>query len=264
MKDLKFLYIISLIFTMSAVLMGCNTVKQELSQKQSPEKNTQWSYEGTTGPEHWGDLKTEYKMCLKGQEQSPIDIKTEQIKSTGEDANHLGINYKPIAFSIKNNGHSIEGKANSSDDYIMLGEDRYTLKQFHFHTPSEHQFEGKHADMELHLVHQNDQNQLAVVGIMIKEGQKNEVFAEMWENLPNSKNTQGNVQYTIDVQQLLPSDHSSFRYMGSLTTPPCTEGVQWIVMKQKIEMSKEQIEAFHKLVPTNNRPVQPINGREVF
>ncbi|NWK68978.1 carbonic anhydrase family protein [Bacillus paramycoides] len=263
MKGLKFLYMSPLILTISTVLMGCNTAKEEAPQKQSTEKNKQWSYEGITGPEHWGELRPEYKMCLNGQEQSPIDIKTEQIKQKG-DNNHFRINYQPISFSIKNNGHSIEGKANGSDDYLTLGEDRYSLKQFHFHTPSEHQFERKHADMELHLVHQNEKNQLAVIGIMIEEGQKNEVFAEMWENLPNSKNTQGDVQHTINIQQLLPSDHSSFRYMGSLTTPPCTEGVQWIVMKQKIEMSKEQIEAFRTLFPTNNRPVQPINGREVF
>ncbi|MBE5107910.1 carbonic anhydrase family protein [Bacillus thuringiensis] len=264
MKDLKFLRTSSLIFTISAMLIGCNTAKQEAPKKQSTEKNTQWSYEGTTGPEHWGELKPEYKMCLNGQEQSPINIKSEQITIKNDHDNRLQINYQPIAFSIKNNGHSIEGKANSSNDYLMLGENRYTLKQFHFHTPSEHQFDGKHADMELHLVHQNDQGQLAVIGIMINEGQKNEVFTEMWENLPSSKNTKVDVQHTIDIKQLLPSEQASFRYMGSLTTPPCTEGVQWIVMKQKIEMSKEQIEAFHTLFQKNNRPVQPINGREVF
>lgn len=175
MKGLKFVYKTPLILTTSVVLMGCNTAKQEAPQKQSTKENTQWSYEGTTGPEHWGELKPEYKMCLNGQEQSPIDIKTEQIKST-VDNNPLQINYQPISFSIKNNGHSIEGKANSSDNYLTLGGNRYTLKQFHFHTPSEHQFEGKHADMELHLVHQNDQGQLAVVGIMIKEGQKTKVL----------------------------------------------------------------------------------------
>ena len=263
MKGLKFVYKTPLILTMSVVLMGCNTAKQEAPQKQSTKKNTQWSYKGTTGPEHWGELKPEFKMCLNGQEQSPIDIKTEQIKST-VDNNLLQINYQPISFSIKNNGHSIEGKANSSDDYLTLGGNRYTLKQFHFHTPSEHQFEGKHADMELHLVHQNDQGQLAVVGIMIKEGQKNEGFAAMWQNLPHRKNIKADVQHTIDVKQILPSDHSSFRYMGSLTTPPCTENVQWIGMKQTIEMSKKQIKVFHKLFPTNNRPVQPINGRAVL
>ncbi|PEA31741.1 carbonic anhydrase [Bacillus toyonensis] len=263
MKGLKFVYKTPLILTMSVVLMGCNTAKQETPQKQSTKENTQWSYKGTTGPEHWGELKSEYKMCLNGQEQSPIDIKTEQIKST-VDNNPLQINYQPISFSIKNNGHSIEGKANSSDDYLTLGGNRYTLKQFHFHTPSEHQFEGKHADMELHLVHQNDQGQLAVVGIMIKEGQKNEGFAAMWQNLPHRKNIKADVQHTIDIKQILPSDHSSFRYMGSLTTPPCTENVQWIVMKQTIEMSKKQIKVFHKLFPTNNRPVQPINGRAVL
>ncbi|PGB58707.1 carbonic anhydrase [Bacillus toyonensis] len=262
MKGLKFVYKTPLILTMSVVLMGCNTAKQEAPQKQSTKENTQWSYEGTTGPEHWGKLKPEYKMCLNGQEQSPIDIKTEQRKST-VDNNPLQINYQPISFSIKNNGHSIEGKANSYDDYLTLEGNRYTLKQFHFHTPSEHQFEGQHADMELHLVHQNDQGQLAVVGIMIKEGQKNEGFAAMWQNLPYRKNIKADVQHTIDIQQILPSDHSSFRYMGSLTTPPCTENVQWIVMKQTIEMSKKQIKAFHKLFPTNNRPVQPINGRAI-
>ncbi|PEO55827.1 carbonic anhydrase [Bacillus toyonensis] len=263
MKGLKFVYKTPLILTMSVVLMGCNAAKQEAPQKQSTKKNTQWSYEGATGPEHWGELKPEYKMCLNGQEQSPIDIKTEQIKST-VDNNPLQINYQPISFSIKNNGHSIEGKANSSDDYLTLGGNRYTLKQFHFHTPSEHQFEGKHADMELHLVHQNDQGQLAVVGIMIKEGQKNEGFAAMWQNLPYRKNIKADVQHTIDIKQILPSDYSSFRYMGSLTTPPCTENVQWIVMKQTIEMSKKQIKVFHKLFPKNNRPVQPINGRAVL
>ncbi|PEN69889.1 carbonic anhydrase [Bacillus toyonensis] len=263
MKGLNFVYKTPLILTTSVVLMGCNTAKQEAPQKQSTKENTQWSYEGTTGPEQWGELKPEYKMCLNGQEQSPIDIKTEQIKST-VDNNPLQINYQPISFSIKNNGHSIEGKANSSDDYLTLGGNRYTLKQFHFHTPSEHQFEGKHADMELHLVHQNDQGQLAVVGIMIKEGQKNEGFAAMWQNLPHRKNIKADVQHTIDIKQILPSDHSSFRYMGSLTTPPCTENVQWIVMKQTIEMSKQQIKVFHKLFPTNNRPVQPINGRAVL
>jgi carbonic anhydrase len=138
MKSSKFLYKAPLILTMSAVLMGCNTAKQEqpnkdtTTQEKSTEKNTQWSYEGPTGPEHWGELKPEYKMCLNGQEQSPIDIKTEQIKSTGEDAKHLQINYQPISFSIKNNGHSIEGKANSSDDYLTLGESRLHIKTIPF------------------------------------------------------------------------------------------------------------------------------------
>ncbi len=264
MKGLKLLYTSSLIFAISALLLGCNTAKQEAPQKTSKEKNTNWSYEGTTGPEHWGELKPEYKICLNGQEQSPINIKTEQIKHKNDNKNHLQMSYQPISFSIKNNGHSIEGKANSSDNYLTLGNNRYTLKQFHFHTPSEHQIEGKPADMELHLVHQNDQGQLAVVGILIKEGQVNEGFAELWENIPTITVKQDDVQNVIDIQRILPLDQSSFRYTGSLTTPPCTEGVQWILMKQEIEMSKEQIEAFHALFPPNNRPVQPINGREVF
>lgn len=106
--------------------------------------------------------------------------------------------------------------------------------------------------MEVHFVHQNDKKELAVVGVMIKEGQKNEALAAMWDNLPKTKNTKDDVQRTIDVKQLLPADQSSIRYMGSLTTPPCSEGVQWIVMKQEIEMSKEQIEKFRTLFPINN------------
>ncbi|PEB51129.1 carbonic anhydrase [Bacillus pseudomycoides] len=269
MKIIKALYMGSLALTMCAVLSGCNTAKQEQEktnkekskQDQSMERNTQWSYEGDTGPEHWGELKPEYKMCLKGQEQSPIDIKMDQTKSTDKTSKPIEMYYQQTAFSIENNGHSIEGKSNGSADYLTLGEERYTLKQFHFHTPSEHQFDGKHADMELHLVHQNDQKQLAVVGIMIKEGQKNEALAAMWESLPKVKNTKDDLQHAIDMKQLVPSEQSSIRYMGSLTTPPCTESVQWTVMRQEIEMSKEQIEAFRTLFPTNNRPVQPIHER---
>ncbi|MEH6889540.1 carbonic anhydrase family protein [Bacillus sp. JJ864] len=262
MKRRKTLYIGSLALTMSVALIGCNAAKQDQPKKdQSTEKNTQWSYEETTGPEHWGELKPEYKMCLNGKEQSPVDIKTDQVKSSNDTSKPLELHYQPTAFSVENNGHSIEGKANDSTNYLTLGGNRYTLKQFHFHTPSEHQFDEKNTDMEVHFVHQNDKKELAVVGVMIKEGRKNEALAAMWDNLPKTKNTKDDMQRTIDVKQLLPYDQSSIRYMGSLTTPPCSEGVQWIVMKQEIEMSKEQIEKFRTLFPTNNRPVQPINER---
>ena len=148
---------------------------------------------------------------------------------------------------------------------IVVDNKEYKLVQFHFHTPSEHQFNGKNFAMELHFVHKDENNQLAGLGLMIKEGTENTYLKKAWNVLPTEKTIE-NVKLAepIDLMSLLPKNKNSFRYNGSLTTPPCSEAVKWVVLKEPIEMSKEQIDKFRKIFPDNHRPVQPLNEREVY
>ena len=223
----------------------------------------QWSYEGETGPEHWGDLNPDYTVCTIGKEQSPINIETSRVIEDKK-ITDLVINYKPTVFSLSNNGHTIQGDPSTLDNSFVVDNKEYKLEQFHFHTPSEHQFNGKNFDMELHFVHRDANNQLAVLGLMIKEGASNPYLEKAWNVIPTEKTTE-DVKLTepIDLMNLLPQDKDSFRYNGSLTTPPCSEAVKWIVLEEPIEMSKEQIDKFRKIFPDNHRPVQPLNEREV-
>lgn len=232
-------------------------------QQESNEKQPHWSYEGDTGPDKWADIDSSYSKCADGTEQSPIDIELANVKldKTLEDIN---INYKTTAFTVMNNGHTIQANDASGSNTILADGVEYKLVQMHFHKPSEHQFNGKNFEMEGHLVHKNDEGKLAVLGFLIKAGNENKVLAEMWSKLPSEK-TEADItlENSVDLDALLPKEKKSFRYSGSLTTPPCSEGVKWIVMEQPIEMSKEQIAAFGTIFPNNSRPVQPLNEREV-
>ncbi|HWO97578.1 MAG TPA: carbonic anhydrase family protein [Bacillus sp. (in: firmicutes)] len=223
-----------------------------------------WSYEGEAGPEHWGELDSSYSACVNGSEQSPIDVEFSQVK-TGEKLKDIQIQYKPTIFSLANNGHTIQANAATLNNSIVVEGKQFKLAQFHFHTPSEHQFNGQHYDMELHLVHKDKNGKLAVLGIMIQEGKESEKLASVWEVLPKEETEKDvSVEEPVDLQALLPSNQTSFHYNGSLTTPPCTEEVKWIVFEQPIEMSKEQIQAFQQIFPDNHRPVQLLNEREII
>ena len=233
-------------------------------EKKSNEVHTaQWSYKGETGPEHWGDINPDYAVCTNGKEQSPINIETSQVIEDEKIAD-LVINYKPTGFSLSNNGHTIQGNPSTLDNSFVVDNKEYKLAQFHFHTPSEHQFNGQNFDMELHFVHKDANNQLAVLGLMIKEGASNPYLEKAWNVIPTEETTE-DVKLTepIDLMSLLPKDKDSFRYNGSLTTPPCSEAVKWIVLEEPIEMSKEQIDKFREIFPDNHRPVQSLNEREV-
>jgi carbonic anhydrase len=178
---------------------------------------------------------------------------------------NIQIQYKPTPFSLVNNGHTVQANASTPANSIVVEGKEYKLAQFHFHTPSEHQFNGEHYDMELHLVHQDANGKLAVLGVMIQEGKQNEKLASVWEALPQEETENDvSVDEPVDLQALLPADQTSFHYNGSLTTPPCSEGVKWIVFEQPMEMSKEQIQAFQQIFPDNHRPVQPLNEREII
>jgi carbonic anhydrase len=218
-----------------------------------------WTYESEEGPTHWGDLDPAYAACSTGQAQSPIDI-TNPTHGDLPDITFAEQTLSPI--KIINNGHTIQVNAPAGNT-IAFDNVTYELTQFHFHTPSEHEIEGKAQSMELHLVHKDKEGNLVVLGVLLKEGAENAALKPVFANMPPSAGPEQTVDGTVKLNELLPADKSTYRYDGSLTTPPCSEGVKWIVFVQPMDVSKEQHEAFRKLFPENARPLQSLNGREV-
>ncbi|MCR6098110.1 carbonic anhydrase [Salipaludibacillus agaradhaerens] len=262
------------VLMLSVVITACSTAQSGDEEVNSlndsgtheeaikDEHEGHWSYAGETGPTHWGSLDASYELCEQEQEQSPINIETDEVTTT--DA-HISIAYQPSSFEIENNGHTIQANALTEDNTISIEDEDYQLIQFHFHVPSEHQKNGEHLDMELHFVHQNQEGELAVLGVLMEEGDVNEALAELWAEMPQEEMDE-TIELTdaIDLNALLPSSHEGFHYGGSLTTPPCTEGVKWVVLEKTISVSQEQIDTFAEIFPTNNRPVQPWNDRHVY
>ena len=223
-----------------------------------------WSYEGETGPEHWGDLDPSFIACKIGKQQSPINIEFSQVKKIDQ-AKNIQLHYGPTLLSITNSGHSIQANTSEPSNKLVIDGKEYKLAQFHFHTPSEHQLDGQNYDMEVHFVHQDANGNYAVLGLMIKEGKENKILAPLWRVLPKEKTEEAiPIKESVDIRALLPADHKLFYYKGSLTTPPCTEVVEWVVLKKPIEMSIEQIQAFKQIFHKNNRPVQPLNKRDIL
>lgn len=266
---LKNLYVMSSVFVFLTMSVCASAAPASAPQtmpevkKETSTSSPHWSYEGDTGPEHWGSLDPSFAACANGTEQSPIDIELKNVK-VNKTVGKIRINYKPTAFTIMNNGHTIQANDASGSNSIIVDGEKYKLIQMHFHKPSEHEINGENFMMEGHLVHKNKTGNLAVLGFLIKAGNENEQLAEMWAKLPRQE-TESDIALDnlIDLVQLLPNDNKVFRYSGSLTTPPCTEGVKWAVLKKPIKMSQEQIDTFGTIFPHNNRPVQPINDRIV-
>ncbi len=228
-----------------------------------------WGYGEDDGPMHWAALSPDYATCASGREQSPIDL---VAATTGEQAG-MSRNYKAASLRIIrhehivdviDNGHTIQINYDEGST-LQIGEASYELKQYHFHSPSEHTIEGQHLPMEMHLVHQSTEGELAVLGVFIEEGDHNPAFEPVWANLPDEVGEEVHHQHVaVNVDDLLPADHKTVRYQGSLTTPPCSEGVSWFVAVESIELSADQIAAFTSIFQGNNRPVQPLNDRTVF
>jgi len=219
-----------------------------------------WSYKGNTGPDQWGHLDPEYRACSSGKEQSPINITNGRTKNIG----NIRFYYKPSKLNVLNNGHTIQVDYDKGSSIRIDGE-RYDLLQFHFHTPSEHTIEGIHYPMELHLVHKNKDGKLAVVGLMMVVGKANSLLAPLWENLPSKEGKKHeHLQEKIDIASILPPGERTFRYPGSLTTPPCSEGVKWNVFLSPISISNEQLMAFQDLFKHNSRPVQKLGKRVLW
>lgn len=247
-REMKFLHS-TFIVLMTFALAAC--------YPQQDSTSPHWTYEGEEGPEHWGDLDPSFATCGTGTSQSPIDVSN----PAEQDLANIVFHYQPSEINILNNGHTVQVNYDTGS-YIELDGVRYDVAQFHYHAPSEHAVDGKLFAAELHIVHKNADGSLAVVGILLDEGAQNNAFQPFIENLPAEKSDVKDTGTTINAADLLPSVQTTFRYSGSLTTPPCTEGVNWLVMTTSVEISTSQIEALTSLFEEgNNRPVQPLNDR---
>ncbi len=217
---------------------------------------THWDYEGADGPEAWGKLRPEYNKCATGNRQSPIDIRG----GIAVDLEPIKFDYRPSAFSVIDNGHTVQVNVEPGNSITITGR-RYELVQFHFHRPSEERIDGRQYDMVAHLVHKDADGRLAVVAVLLDRGSAQAIVQSVWNNLPLEKGDEVHAGTRIDLSQLLPEDRRYYTYMGSLTTPPCSEGVLWMVMKQPVPISAEQVAIFSHLYPMNARPVQQADGR---
>ena len=217
-----------------------------------------WGYEGKTGPDNWGNLSQEYATCKLGQQQAPIDIPT---KSLGKATAAIKPAYKASAGEIINNGHTIQLSLSDAGGANLSGVD-YKYLQTHFHAPGEEKVDGKSYPFNAHIVHQSADGKLAVIGVFYKEGTENAALKEVFSQMPD-KDGKVAIKGAINPTGFLPKSLAYYSYVGSLTTPPCSEGVTFYILKTPMEMSKAQLEQFKKLYPMNARPTFPLNGRKI-
>jgi carbonic anhydrase len=229
------------------------------AQQTSTAPTPDWSYYGKTGPSSWGRLSPVFAECSHGKMESPIDIRKAKLDKA---LTPIEFHYLSGPITLVNNGHTVQGVV-APGSYIVVDGTRYDLQQFHFHHPAEHYVSGKAADVEIHLVHKSAAGTFAVIAVLVKEGQVNGSLAELWPSLPGTVGASAKFNDPFDPRGLLPSDPGYWEYIGSLTAPPCTEGVHWFVMEQSTELSHDQLDTFGKLYPFNARQVQPLDGRKI-
>jgi carbonic anhydrase len=219
-------------------------------------ENLHWSYDGEGSPANWGKLRPDYATCATGRRQSPIDIR-EGIRV---DLEPIAIDYKLSQFRIVDNGHTIQVSVGEGSTIAVMGR-TYRLLQFHFHRPSEERVNGKTFDMVIHFVHQDDEGKLAVIAVLLEKGSEHPVIQTLWNNMPLEIDQDVAPAEPIELNALLPKDRAYYTYMGSLTTPPCSEDVLWMVFRQPMQISAEQVAIFSRLYKNNARPIQPSNNR---
>jgi carbonic anhydrase len=225
---------------------------------------TPWTYEGERGADHWSALDPDYAICSTGKEQSPVDIHNAQEA----DLPPLRFEYHagPLKYLI-NNGATIRVNyhdAPGTGNFLIVGSTRYQLTQFHFHRPSEEYVDGKLYAMEVHLMHQSSDGKVAGVTVFLKSGAANATVQKLWDHMPQTESKELEIPgVEADPRGLLPHNTAYFMYAGSLTAPPCTEGVTWFLLKSPMDISPAQIDAFARLYPHDVRPLQPLNGRVV-
>lgn len=263
---------------LAQLLVSCDSKPKEATTIAAPPHDTpqtkpssrpvHWDYSDEAGPANWASLSPVYAACGNGKSQSPINI----VPSKGGGAPNWRLEYKTTSLRIAHNeqvdeivdnGHTIQITVEEGSTITLNGK-VFNLKQFHFHTPSEHTLNGKHFPMEVHFVHQNEDGSFAVVGVFCEEGKANDNFAKIVEHLPNSPGESKNVlEQKLELQFHLPKDLSAYHYKGSLTTPPCSENVDWLVLRNKISLSADQLKAFSSRLKNNNRPTQALNDRKI-
>jgi carbonic anhydrase len=219
-----------------------------------------WKYVGSRGPEFWGELSPDYASCQTGRNQSPINID----KTISTTPKPLKTFQRFPAVDIVNNGHTIQANFKPGNIMVVDGV-LYQMKQVHFHAPSENQVMGKSYPLEAHFVHADPNGNLAVLAVMYEESDENKALTKLWAQMPKRKGKPTKLSSNVLAGELIPREKVYYRFSGSLTTPPCSEGVVWVVMKTPMTASKHQIEAFKEVMKhDNNRPVQPLNGRMVI
>lgn len=251
--------VIYLILITLGLSIGCSGENQGMKEANSGKpSNVHWGYSGQIGPTFWGSLADEFVTCDVGREQSPINIKTERVMNLSP----LEFSYKPSRDSvIVNNTHTLQ-ITYENGSFMEIAGKQYELLQFHFHSPSEHKIHGKRADLVAHLVHKSQKGEIAVLAILFDEGMADELVSTVWANAPRKK---GNsmISGEINVKDWLPSDKTYYNYSGSLTTPPCTEKVNWNILQSKLSVSKKQVADFKKIFKKSTRPIQALNDRVV-
>ena len=232
-----------------------------LSTMAAAQATANWNYFGKTGPLGWGKLNPAYEACSKGREQSPLDIR----------GAHLDKSLKPIEFHYIGGAVTLENTGNTvvvhvdPGSYIVADGVRYNLVEFDFHHPSEETVKSKFSDMSIHLIHKSADGKVAIVAVRLIEDQNapNATLATLWEHLPKVKGKTEKITDMVNAGGLLPTDRGYWTYEGSLTTPPCTEGVRWFVMEQQVTLSRDQLRAFAGLYKMNTRPMQDPHGRRI-
>lgn len=224
----------------------------------APKHGTVWSYEGESGPANWSKINVDWAKCGTGNRQSPIDLR-DGIKVNLE---QISFDYHPSSFSEVNNGHTIQVTVGGGN-FITVGNTVYELQEFHFHRPSEEKINGKGTEMVIHLVHRSAEGKVAIIAVLLERGQPHRLMQTIWDNLPLEKFDTVSPSIVIDPTDALPERRDYFTYMGSLTEPPCTEGVLWMVFKQPMQASPAQMALFSRLYPLNARPIQSTAGRMI-
>ncbi len=217
-----------------------------------------WTYEGAHGPSHWGEMDKEFEACKLGKLQSPIDITA--AKKAPLPA--IAFRYASTPATVVDNGHTVQVKV-APGSSIAVGEKKFELVQFHFHRPSEERVRGKASAMDAHLVHRSADGKLAVVAVLLEPGAANELVGAIWKSVPAGHRESAPGALSVDPARLLPASHGYYTFTGSLTTPPCSEGVTWLVLRSPVQVSSEQVASFAKRYPDNARPVQPVGERVV-
>lgn len=216
----------------------------------------EWSYEGDLGPEAWGDLKPEYALCKTGTQQSPVDL----IYKKPRTDRPINVNYQETSVRVIDDGHTVQIHFDEGNSVEIEGV-TYALTHARFHTSSEHTISGVRLPMEIQLVHQTPSGEMAILSTFLIEGPSHPVIESLWQNVPIQKGVEKELSFKINPSDLIPTTRTYYNYTGSLTQPPCTEGVNWNVFNTPITLSKEQILTFRKLYPNNSRPLQPLNER---
>ena len=224
----------------------------------APKISNHWDYEGEFGPENWGKINPAWSQCGAGKRQSPIDIRDGMKLNLDE----IDFNYRYSDYTEVDNGKTVQVNVGRGN-FMTIGNQSYELVQFHFHRPSEEKINGKGTEMVIHLEHRGPGGKLAIVAVLLERGKANDTIQTVWNNIPLEKNQQVASSEPLDPLELLPERREYYTYMGSQTTPPCTENVLWLVMKQPMTASPAQMALFSRLYPLNARPVQESEGRMV-